>query len=210
MSRLDDINLKRQILTIIRTDTALNMVNFRAGQFLIGTMHFHILSSYIDMDRCHCKVDPAGILKGAAAQYDAGSNTITAKDSRMQFIEDKIELVHEAAHAVIDLMGGFNRNMTVTSLETETCAYIAGAMYKQATLQSQKAPVARVTASPSIDRGIREQADRLVIGRGLGTGSTNAGAPIIFLPQEIAALQSAIRTNPLYKSWKSRVLTDGM
>ena len=135
MSRLDDINLKKQILTIIRTDTALNMVNFSAGQFVIGTMHFHILSGYIDIGRCHCSVNPTGVLKGAAAEYVAGSNTIMAKDSRIQFIDDKISLVHEATHAVIDLLGGFNRNMTVTSLETETCAYIAGAMYKQATLR---------------------------------------------------------------------------
>ena len=209
MSRLDDINLKKQILTIIRTDTALNMVNFSAGQFVIGTMHFHILSGYIDIGRCHCSVNPTGVLKGAAAEYVAGSNTIMAKDSRIQFIDDKISLVHEATHAVIDLLGGFNRNMTVTSLETETCAYIAGAMYKQATLQSQKAPVATVTAF-SIDQNIHEQADRMVRAKGLGTGSTNAGSPISFSSQEIAALQSAIRTNPLYKSWKPKVLTDGM
>lgn len=209
MSRLEDINLKGQILSILRTDQALNMVNFRVGQFVIGTMHFHILSGYIDMGRCHCSVNPSGVIKGAAAEYDPSSNTIITKDSRIQFFDDKVSLVHEATHAVIDLLGGFNKSMTVTSLETETCAYIAGAMYKLATQQAQKNPGVKITVF-SKDQDIHEQADKLVKGKGLGPGSTNAGAPISFSLQEIGALQSAIKINPIYKDWKSKTVTDGM
>jgi hypothetical protein len=209
MSRLDDINLKGQIVSILRTDTALHKVNFHAGQFIIGTMHFHILAGYIDIGRCHCSVNPAGVIKGAAAEYDPSSNTIIAKDSRIQFFDDKVSLVHEATHAVVDLLGGFDKSKTVTSLETETCAYIAGAMYKLATLQSQKNSGVKVTVF-SKDQDIHNEADKLVKGKGLGTGSTNADAPISFSLQEIVALQSAIKANPLYKDWKSKTVTDGM
>jgi hypothetical protein len=209
MSRLEDITLKGKIVSIFRTDSALNMVNFKVGQFIIGTMHFQILAAYLDNGRCHCSVNPAGITKGAAAEYDPVSNTILAKDSRFQYFDDKVSLVHEATHAVIDLIGGFNKSMTVTSLETETCAYIAGAMYKLATLQSQKDPGVKMTVF-SKEQNIHEQADKMVKGKGLGTGSTNAGNPISFSAPEIAALQFAIKSNPLYKDWKSQTVTDGM
>jgi hypothetical protein len=208
MSRLDDIQLRGQIVSILRTDTALNMVNFYVGQFGIGTMHFLMIAAYIDIGRCHCSVNPAGITKGAAAEYDPSSNTIMAKDSRILFFDDKVSLVHEATHAVVDLLGGINK-MTVTSLETETCAYIAGAMYKLATQQSQPNPGVKMIVY-SKDQDIHEQADKLVKGKGLGTGPINAGNPISFSGPEIAALQFAIKKNPLYKDWKSKTLTDGM
>jgi hypothetical protein len=209
MSRLDDINLKGQIVSILRMDPALNNVNFKVGQFIIGTMHFQILAGYIDVGRCHCSVNAAGVIKGAAAEYDPGSNTIIAKDSRIQYFDDKVSLVHEATHAVIDLIGGFNKSMTVTSLETETCAYIAGAMYKMAALRSQKPSSVKITVFLK-DQDIHDKADNLVKAKGLGTGSTNAATPISFSASEIAPLQFAIKSNPLYKDWKSKTVTDGM
>jgi hypothetical protein len=208
MSQLEDAHLKRVIVSILRTDTALHMVNFTFAKFTIGTMFFHTLTGFMDIGRCKCSVDPAGITTGAAAEYDPSSNTIIAKNSRLLYFDDKVSLVHEATHAVIDLLGGLNK-MTVTSLETETCAYIAGAMYKLATQQAQKNPGVTMTVN-SNDKNIHYEADKLVKGKGLGTGSTNAGNPISFSLPEVAALQSAIKSNPLYTGWKSKTVTDGM
>jgi hypothetical protein len=188
MSALNDAQLKGQVLAILRSDKALEKINFKVGQFLIGTMHYQILAAYLDIGRLHCKVDPSNIPQNAAAVYDPGSNTILAKESRLQYIDEKETLVHEATHALIDLVGGLNKGTKVTSLETETCAYIAGAMYSIAIMQSQQSSGVKTTVY-SKDKDIKAAADSLVRGKGLGLGSTNAGSPITFLPQDIAALQ---------------------
>lgn len=210
MSRLDDINLKGTVIKIMRTDKALNKVNFQVGQFTIGTMHYQILAGYMDIDRCHCSVDPATIPQGAAALYDPKSNTIIAKDSRLQYQDDKNTLVHEATHAIVDLMGGFNKSMSVTHLETETCAFLAAAMYSLAVTQTTASP-GYTTTVYSKDQDIIAEANKLVRSKGLGPGATNAANPISFSSKDIGRLQSAIKANPLYKNdYKSVTLTDGM
>ena len=209
MSRLDDVQLKGVVVALLRANKPMERVNFTVGQFTIGTMMYQILAGYCDLNRLLCVVDASQIPDGAAAVYDPEQNTIYAKDSRLQSNDDKVNLVHEATHAIIDLMGGLNKKLTVSHLETETCAYIAGAMFSLSLTQSQPPATVKMTVS-SNDSNIRAAADAVVTTKGLGTGTSNAGSPIIFTATEILPLHTAIKANSLYKNWKSKALADGL
>lgn len=209
---LMDLQLKNTLLEILESDEALHKVNFSFDRFTVGTMHFRQLAAWIKAGRLRCKVNPAEVPSGAEAAYDQARNTIFAKFSQVRYDSDRQVLVHEATHAYLDLLGGVHRKFGLTILEDETCAFLAGAMYALAHSEARKhRSGVRVTVTGgSSKKNIFREANLLVRKKGLGSGATNAGAPVLFLKADVAALQTQIKAHALYQNWPQRSAVDGL
>jgi hypothetical protein len=177
-------------------EPAVNMVNFRAGGLMIGTMHLKLISALITNGTIKCKIDATKVTNGAAAVYDLGDKTIYGIRADAFYADEKSTFVHECTHAFIHLMG-WARVMPspfrVKVLKNEAAAYLAGGMYVVANGQQ----LSTSSAAPSV------VGYKVAKTKGLGAGPTNAGSPVVFEDADLAPLHNAIRGSPLYRNWNS-------
>lgn len=106
-------------------------INFMYNSRLISPVGYAIVAAMVNDGRIAFAVD--GNFTDMAT-YDPTTDTITARDNSFgEFLDEKAVLIHECTHAMLDAYMGRRSesggSATMTVLEDETAAYIAGAIF---------------------------------------------------------------------------------
>jgi hypothetical protein len=166
-------------------------VGFQFGNTVITPVAFIIVAQLIDKGRINTAVD-SQMPAGAEAIYNPSTDTIVAPFDTYgrELWDEKSVLIHESVHAYLDAAGGrITNGQSMTCLDDETIAYLAGAMYLVA---------ANVyTSSGKIGTiAIKTVKSKMAAAPTPKTLSET----IAFSKQEVKDLQTAISTDPTYSA----------
>ncbi len=124
------MSLKSNVLSTLCMPE-LRAVNFMYNGRLIAPISWAFVAVMVNDGRIACGVDAAMTDK---ATYDPQTDTITARDNSYgEYLDEKSVLVHECTHALLDVYNGARSedggSATMTVLQDETTAYLAGAIF---------------------------------------------------------------------------------
>lgn len=124
------MSLKSNVLSTLCMPE-MRAVNFMYNGRLISPAGFAIVAVMVNDGRIACSLDANLTDK---ATYDPLTDTITARDgSYGDYLDEKSVLVHECTHAMLDAFSGARSegsgSASMSVLEDETTAYLAGAIF---------------------------------------------------------------------------------
>ena len=199
------MSLKQNVINALMSPPV-RWVNFTFANRMISPMCFYMLAGYVNSGRVQCATD-ANVTD--RAEYDPTTDTIRAADGDYgsTYWDDKSNLIHECAHAILDcIYAGKDmsfKSAPMTVLDDETIGYLAGAIY----LIAAGAATGGTAGEPDYEA-------RQIVRPKLATlmaKSWTGCETMKFTVQDVATLQAAIKKHRFYKnSWSSTAKQNGM
>lgn len=121
--------LKDDIVNVLKTDTAINKINFKFDKFMVYPQAYAVdVAGLISRGTINLKVTTA-VTDGAAASYFMAYNELWVKPSfKVSNADDCSILIHEATHAHMD----YKKVGQMKVDWSEAIAYLAEAFYREA------------------------------------------------------------------------------
>ena len=189
------MGLKKNVVETL-VSAPVKWINFTFANRMVSPIGYYYVASLVSNGTISCGVNSS---LSNTAMYDPNNNKIIASDQSYgeTYFDEKALLVHESTHAILDVFySGRDMNNKksggITVLQDETIAYLAQAMYI----------VAARGASPS-DKTIPDYHAYTVVKSRLEAIMKNGWTgcdTIAFTNADVAALQTSIKTNDLYKA----------